>query len=616
MKNFVVLFFFVSIASAQLYVADNSYLYAEDIVVFVEEDVNLDGTNAAFYLREEAQLIQGTSGIANSGSGFLSVYQEGTTNNYHFNYWSSPVGTENLSSAGPGNLNFIPNQGLYYPLASGVTDAAAPTFSGTLNGTTDDGTTGQPLVIAAPWIFKYTQTNPGVSAYASWQSVGASGIVEPSNGFTMKGVSGTGPNTIDDGFGEGQRFDFRGRPNNGTFNRTIGAKPIGQAFDNFILVGNPYPSALDLKQFFIDNQSTLESSIATSDNLIAYFWESDPTITSHNLTDYVGGYAQYLPNLIAPLNDGTTNPAPFFNYNINGTQNASQSGSGPLPPGFNRRFLPIGQGFMLQNNDDTQSRSFEFRNSQRVFVKESDGNSFFKSNTSPKNANNGSQMSKIFLSVLMDNLPERPLALQFHPNATDGIDAGSEAIVTATDLPKDALMLWNNTEFNVATFAFDINRRIPLKVYSDAVAPFYFYIRSIENFTQDVYIYDAVTKQYHLISDGSMYKTIVNIGENADRFEITFIDSNQTLSNPDEVLNSLNIFQDNKFNTLFIYNPNMLDISGVNIYNINGQRILSEALSSPKDTYTYPTQNLSAGVYIVTMKLRDGTERTKKFIVD
>lgn len=614
MKQIIVLFFCISFANAQLYVSNNSLVYAENSVVFVEEDVNLDGANAAFYLREEAQLIQGSSGIQNRGSGFLSVYQEGTTNNYHFNYWASPVGTENLASAGPGNLNFIPNQGLYYPLSSSVIDYASPIFSGTLNGTTDNGTTTQPLVIAAPWIFKYTQTNAGVSAYASWFSVGASGVVEPSNGFTMKGVSGSGPNIINDGFGPGQRYDFRGRPNNGTFNRTIGLKPAGQPFDNFILVGNPYPSALDLKQFFIDNAASLQSS--TNDNLIAYFWESDQTVTSHNLTDYIGGYSEYMPNNIDPLDDGTTNPAPFFNYNINGTQNVGGFGTGPLPPGFNRRILPIAQGFMLQNNDETLSRSFEFRNSQRVFVKESDGNSFFKSNNAPKNGKTGSSMSKIFLSVLMNNLPERPLALQFHPNATDGIDAGSEAIVTQTDLPKDALMLWNNIEFNAATFAFDINRRIPLKVYSDAVVPFHFYIRDIQNFDEDVYIYDAETKQYHLISDGSVYKTIVNIGENANRFEITFIDSNQTLSNPDETLNSLNVFQDNKFNTLFIYNPNMLDLSAVSVYNINGQRILHEVLSSPKDTYEYPTGNLATGVYVVKMNLRDGTERTKKFIVN
>ncbi len=62
---------------AQLTVKGTSYIYSDDIVVFVEDDVKLDSTDDYFYLRNGAQLIQGTGATGNSGVGKLSVYQTG-----------------------------------------------------------------------------------------------------------------------------------------------------------------------------------------------------------------------------------------------------------------------------------------------------------------------------------------------------------------------------------------------------------------------------------------------------------------------------------------------------------------------------------------------------------
>ncbi|MBT8263387.1 MAG: hypothetical protein KJO05_11230, partial [Bacteroidia bacterium] len=101
---------------AQLYVTPNgatstdSYVYVSDEILFVEQDVNLvansndPNTEASIYLRDEAQLIQGATASANSGTGFISVYQDSNSDSYDYNFWASPVGLP--SAANNGNRNF------------------------------------------------------------------------------------------------------------------------------------------------------------------------------------------------------------------------------------------------------------------------------------------------------------------------------------------------------------------------------------------------------------------------------------------------------------------------------------------------------------------------------
>ncbi|HEU4496872.1 MAG TPA: secretion protein, partial [Flavobacterium sp.] len=77
---------------SQLYVSPSSYMYVKDRVLFVKQDINLDN-NGLIYLRNDSQLLQGTATSSqNRGLGQVSVFQEGTSDNYDYNYWCSPVG--------------------------------------------------------------------------------------------------------------------------------------------------------------------------------------------------------------------------------------------------------------------------------------------------------------------------------------------------------------------------------------------------------------------------------------------------------------------------------------------------------------------------------------------
>ncbi len=111
-RIFLLAFILVNISFAQLTVEKDSYLFAKDVVLFVEDDVNLKEETAHLYLRNESQLIQGSGTTGNSGVGKLSIQQTGTVNTYAYNYWCSPVG--NTDADDSDNREFIPKKNIYY----------------------------------------------------------------------------------------------------------------------------------------------------------------------------------------------------------------------------------------------------------------------------------------------------------------------------------------------------------------------------------------------------------------------------------------------------------------------------------------------------------------------
>lgn len=316
--------FFASQVEAQMYVSPSSYVYVNDQFVYVTQDVNLDN-NGNFYLRNQSQLLQGTSAAgANSGLGNLSVYQEGTTNNFQYNYWCSPVG---VPAAGAGNSNFGITRLFRPSVADKVTSTAASIVS-----SYDGVATNSSLSISNQWIWKYTAQNVYAPGGGGWVYVGSGSTVLPGQGFTMKGTSGS-DNLVSDSnegiqnnVGSAQRYDFRGKPYDGNMSATV-SNVNGANYINLTLVGNPYPSAINLNYYLLENSGYIvnPSTGAVSgtgagaqiDNT-AYFWEHDKSANTHLVGGYVGGYGTYVPNMTNIANNGTYVAAPMNTYSADG----------------------------------------------------------------------------------------------------------------------------------------------------------------------------------------------------------------------------------------------------------------------------------------------------------
>ncbi|MFC4738917.1 T9SS type A sorting domain-containing protein [Flavobacterium ponti] len=592
MKNCIYLFFFLIFSYtsySQLFVKDGSYIYNNDNVVYVKEDVNLE-LNSNFYLRNQAQLVQGKTGVStNSGEGKVSVFQEGTSNRYVYNYWCSPVGVANGAA---GNTNF----GILL-----MNRPTSVTASNVITTTAYDGSSStSSLVVAKYWIWKYLSANGyNLGGPNGWIHVQDTQTLLPGQGFTMKGVSGTDTTLITteptqaNNPGNNQRYDFRGRPNDGDITIEVGE-------DDFTLTGNPYPSALNVSAFLLD-------PVNSACNGIAYYWEQNKTDNSHYLVDYHGGYGTYAP-ISAPYT-GIYIPATFDTYNGDGTINTTGSSSGLV---IERKYAPIGQGFMVFGAADG---TITLKNEYREYVKEGSSLSQFEKVASPQVTTTANQVPHMRFDISLNNQNTRQIGLVLIPEATDGVDRGIDAKSPAEDtLPNDVYFFLDNDKYVVEGIPFDINKRIKVGVKSAANVPFNFKLSHVINFdqNQNVYLYDGLTQTYHDIKNGN-YDVILPGGTINDRFEITFTAS--ALNTAVNLEESFAIYQNNDKQTLRVENPTLLDVRSISLFDVTGKVIFGKEKLGIENEYEFSTSGISDGVYIVKMVTSDSQSLSHKIIV-
>lgn len=586
--------------NAQLFVGPNSYVYVNNEVLFVTQDVELNAASSNVYLRNSSQLLQGTTGAGvNKGTGSLSVYQEGTTNNFQYNYWCSPVGG---SIAAAGNSPFGITQ-FGTPTTSTATTSAVALPSNNPNGTSSVGT----LSIASRWIYTFTTG----TAYSQWNSIGSASLIGAGQGFTMKGTSGTDTTVPHVGATQnhpasgGQRYDFRGKPNDGTIN-----VPVGSGLAT--LSGNPYPSAIDMNMLLADPLS----------DGTALYWEHDKSANSHNVAQYRGGYGVYNGT------SGIYTPATFYTYTGAGNQGAVAST--PFNS-YERRFAPVGQGFMLRG---AGNGNIQIKNQYRVYRQEGfANNSQFERNSNSTADNNGNyeeipnvagtdytQISRaatpnIKINVGLNNQAVRQLVIAFLPNAADGLDrADSKSADILANLPFDSYLFLDNTEYVHSATNFAIDKVFPIGFKNNANATFRIQVASLQNVNQvdNVYLHDKVTGQYHDIKNAE-YEVSLPVGANNERFEITLQDA--TLTVDDTTLSGFSIFENNTANQLVIKNPNGVDIKSCTLYDILGKEVLKKTKLGSAPMYEFNTVGLRDGVYIVKLVTVNNQEVTKKIVI-
>lgn len=598
MKKITLLIYIISIQSfGQIYVGASTPVYVKNQVLFVKQDINL-AANSNLYLRNLSQLVQGTTGTStNVGTGIVSIYQEGTADNFDYNYWCSPVG---INVAASGNQNF----GI--TMLNRPTTSTASTPATILPLANYDGS-ANPLSIASRWIYKLTNAN----SYSQWVQVGTTTTIAPGEGFTMKGTSGSdavdpeGTGIVNNPGTGAQRYDFRGKPNDGNITVTVGANNAST------LTGNPYPSALHLNAFLLDPLNNACTGIA-------YFWEQDKTVNSHLIAAYRGGYATYSPGTLG--SNGIYVPATFNSYNGDGSLNNVGTTFGLMRE---RKYAPIGQGFVIKGAADG---TVTFRNSYRIFYKEGESLSHFekparnkttaKSGETAKNeeAEASNDIPHIRINAIINNQFTRQLALAFLPEATDGIDKGIDALSMDNNFPNDAFFLLEGKNYVIQGINFDITKQIPLTVKAAASTTLKFYIPEVINFdpSQNIFLYDAADGSFHNIKTGN-YEVTIPQGVYPDRFKITF--TNKGLGTNEETKNNFFIMQDNAARSLKASNPDLIQFKSFHLYDISGKTVRSKKNLGAEENYSFSTSGLSSGVYIATFLTAENKKISQKVII-
>ena len=562
----------------------------------LDGDIDLEG---------ESQLIQTDgSDLDINSAGKLERDQQGTKDLYTYNYWSSPVGS---IGAGSNNNSFI--LATDNILKNGTT--STPNNITFLTSGYNGSVSGSNISISDYWIWKYA--NQIGDNYYLWQHVRSTGSLSPGEGFTMKGVESSGSS-----FTSKQNYTFNGKPNNGDI--TLPLDPGNQ-----YLVGNPYPSAIDADEFIKDNISTTEASgqNATGNviNGVLYFWEHFANNT-HILKEYEGGYATY--TLM-----GAT-PAISNDSRIN----ASNQTSSTLP----QQYIPIGQGFFVSSILDADlvgeasdpnlsdpigvaGGQIVFKNSQRVFQKETPSTSVFlktgnsKAKKSTSTETNTDIRQKIRLQFDSPKGYHRQLLVGVDENASNHFDIGYDAPLIETN-KEDIFWVFLNNKFVIqAVDNFDTDQELPLGIKISQEGLTTIKIDKLENITNDldVYIHDKELNVYHDLKQND-YEVYLTSGEHLERFEITFSNSNKSLGIDTIENNELQVYFSNEKKSIIVHNPILKHIKSIEINNILGQSVYEFSIETNKNYIEHNTLKITTGTYIIKMKTDEGTI-SKKVLV-
>lgn len=533
---------------------------------YVKLDGKIDLVDRSQFVQTEFSDLEPTS------IGSLERDQQGQSNKFNYNYWSSPVSSINNTTINHG-----------YTVAGVMKDGTNSSNPKNINWVTgiNNPLTNNPITLSSYWIFKFQNLTP---VYANWASVGQNGALLAGQGYTMKGSGATALSPT-------QNYVFVGKPNNGVITSAISAT-------NLNLAGNPYPSALDSQKFIQDNIGVMNGTL--------YFWEHFSTNNTHTLAGYQGGYAA------RTMVGGT---APVSPAGISGLGTSSRI------PG---RFIPVGQGFFVTGNETGGNIIFD--NSQRLFVKENNTSSnvmFRNTEQTTETASNEEdyfeedQFMKIRIGFNSYNNFHRQLLIGFMDElATEEVDPGYDAI-HIDNQQNDMYFLHEQTKLTIQGASyFEPTKVYALGVKTFAAGDVQFTLDGTENVeeSQAIYIHDNVTGIFHDMRQGHVTINLP-LGEIHNRFSLTF--QNETLSASEfELQNQIVIAHTATDNLLTIKNTTPDNtVETVSLYTILGQTLATwNVENQTQNNITLPMSNVSTGTYIVRVQTSLGTI-SKKIII-
>ncbi len=549
--------------------SDFDYRVQDSLPLYIANDLTVNGD---LRLIGEAQLLQTHTGASlATGSKYLWKDQQGTTNQYMYNYWSAPVnrngvwkvrylkdgGTgDDLTQSSYGDIRFVQNY----------------------NATGDLPAQSHPVYLNEYWIYAFKNGLDG--SYDAWYAnhIMKDGDLFPAEGYTMKGPGvdkdlnpANGNNTT-----EYRSYTFAGVPNDGDYSVTIDA-------GNDYLIGNPYPSALDADQFINDNDGKFNGSL--------YFWEH-VTANDHYLQSYEGGYAIY-------NSSGGVAAVSWKDENTT---------VGTKTPG---QYIPVGQGFFIWAEEDNQGGTINFNNNQRFFQIEGTESVFLRPSAK-------TQKTDIRLGFEIPGNYHRQLLLAVRPNTTLGIDYGWDGRNFDYGNPgADMNWLIDNKKYVIQAIPeITEETKLPLKIEINASGIVGFTIDEVTNlpkYAEGIYLYDNILDTYQALSTDETFNLFLNEGEYNDRFYITFKAPGDTLKI--DTFENLRVFMDNQSHQLVILNSGNANLRKLNLYTIAGQEILSKDIATDAGEVRIPI-HVSTGIYLVDIIDNKGEKTTTKLIIE
>lgn len=366
---------------------------------------------------------------------------------------------------------------------------------------------------------------------------------------------------------------FKGVPFNGYLEYQLSTAGGG-----FNLIGNPYPSNIDIIKLYQDNISTIGTSF--------YFWDNrgNQQFTQQG-SGYSGdSYAKF--NAASPPNSGTGVPAP--------------SAVGLTPVKIPTRYTQVGTGFMIEAISTNKLR---FKNENRV--KDAGPGFFGKPNDTT------ADVDRYWLSM------ETPGEMQV-VNAVVYFDGGNDAFTlddTEAFLSSDDLFTFAGDKAvaiqGKASFHNDDIVPLGYKAFKAGTHIISVYKKEgIFAEAQKIYLVDKLLNKTVNLS-AKPYKFLTRAGEFNDRFEIIYKNKN-IISTVQDVVEPLLITVTRQSDDLLIMSKGD-NLSEVTVYNLLGKPVFTY-----KDLNTeelrIPAAEYLKQILIVNIVTQSGRTASQKVI--
>ena len=386
---------------------------------------------------------------------------------------------------------------------------------------------------------------------------------------------------------------FKGVPNNGDIDFPVEKTSDSDGMDpedtHWNLIGNPYPSSIDAEKFLTGN-TNIEGAV--------YLWKHEGAPSSIHDDPFYGSFAlNYGNQYIAYNATGSSNP-PTDEIEVDEEYNDDLK-------------IASGQGFFVKVTDDTVPVTFTNKMRYDEATLNGYNNSGFYRDSEDSSISIEKQL--VWLNLSNETNLASTALIGYVDGATEGKDRLYDAYANSDGFNLYSLI--SEEEKMVIQglpLPFVDTNTVPLGlellqngIYNIAIAD----VRGslFEAQEQDIYLEDTYTGEVHDLRVAP-YTFTGEAGIFNDRFVLRYTPS-ISLS-IDEVSNT-NTFAYIYDAMLFVRSSNT--IKSVEVYDINGKQIVSHMSNDNRDTFSTDF-NFAKGVYIVAIKLDNGSIVTKKLI--
>ena len=409
----------------------------------------------------------------------------------------------------------------------------------------------------------------------NWQNLPSNTIMDKGRGYAIRA---------------GQNFTttlmtytapFFGVPNNGNIgiSFSIGAGDV-------VLLGNPYPSALNADTFMLANCPTiLGGNPAGNLDPNMYFWTHNTPITANNYTG--SDYAIY--NYAGGI--GTTG--------VPGTANST------MPSGK----VAAGQGFFMKA---LSNGSANYTNAMRL-----NGNNtlFYRNANSVETETNALNLerNRIWIDMFNNEGIFKQAMVGYVDYATNGLDLGLDGEVFEAQNPISLYSTVNNVHLGIQSrpLPFNENDIVPLGYRSDIVSTYEIKLSNFDDFfnNQNVYLEDYLLNVTHDLK-ASNYSFTTNEGVYNDRFALKFTQS--SLTNPTAIFNEQTVVAVKNNQGISVLSSNTL-LESITVFDVRGRELFTK---NNINANQFTIANLVAAQQVLILKIKsvDGKVVDKKII--